>query len=98
MTKEEAGIYEKFIVKRTDGRHRKGQKHCGCAYFVLDITHDKHALPALLAYAESCLDEYPALSQNLYAIAHARDPHHAASRLIKTRGPKHVTERSKTNG
>lgn len=37
-----------------DGRSAKGQKHHGCAYFVLDLDHDPFAAPALRAYADAC--------------------------------------------
>jgi hypothetical protein len=47
-------IYAKFKVERTDGTSAPSQKHDGCDYFVLDVTHDPHAIPALLAYAQSC--------------------------------------------
>lgn len=47
------GLYSKFRVIRRDGKHRRGKKHAGCDYFVLDLTHDENAIPALLAYAES---------------------------------------------
>ena len=61
------GLYGKFIVKRADGKHRAGQKHDGCEYFVLDLTHDKHAIPAIAAYAQSCRVEYPLLALDLEA-------------------------------
>lgn len=47
------GLYEKFIISRTDGTSDPGEKHDGCDYFVLDLTHDKHALPALETYLAS---------------------------------------------
>lgn len=56
------GIYDKFRIERTDGKSRPGRKHDGCTYFVLDITHDPFAVPALLAYADSCEAEYPELA------------------------------------
>jgi hypothetical protein len=59
------GLYRKFKVTRTDGSHRVGGKHEGCEYFVLDVDHDKHAMPALAAYAESAADEYPQLAADL---------------------------------
>lgn len=61
------GLYHKFIVERTDGKHLPGEKHDRCAYFVLDLTHDPHAIPAVAAYAESCKDEYPFLARDLLA-------------------------------
>ncbi len=64
------GIYRKFRVERTDGRSAPGEKHDGCTYFVLDIDHDPHALPALRAYAEACKDTHPELSRDLlFALA-----------------------------
>lgn len=42
------GLYNKFRVERVDGKQKK---HANCDYFVLDVTHDPHAIPALLAYA-----------------------------------------------
>jgi hypothetical protein len=58
------GLYEKFRVERTDGESAPGGKHEGCEYFVLDLTHDPHALPAILAYAKSCESEYPMLASD----------------------------------
>jgi hypothetical protein len=55
------GMYEKYTVTRNDGSER----HVGCEYFVLDMTHDKHAKAAILAYANSCKSEYPQLSYDL---------------------------------
>ncbi|MCR4341898.1 MAG: hypothetical protein NUW01_18635 [Gemmatimonadaceae bacterium] len=64
------GLYNKFKnIERTDGQSGPGGKHEHCDYFVLDVTHDKHAGPALLAYAESCKAEYPLLAQDLLKIA-----------------------------
>lgn len=65
MGDKSRGLYNKFRIQRADGSHKFGGKHHGCQYFVLDLTHDKHAKAALLAYAESCKDEYPFLSHDL---------------------------------
>lgn len=59
------GLYGKFHVMRMDGRDLPGEKHAGCNYFVLDLTHDPHAVPAIRAYAESCRADYPALAADL---------------------------------
>ncbi len=59
------GLYEKFEVTRTDGRSAPGEKHDGCEYFVLDLDHDPHALPALKAYEDSCRADYPALADDI---------------------------------
>lgn len=61
------GIYNKYEVRRTDHRDDPGQKHATCAYFVLDITHDPHAVPALRAYAESCRMTHPQLAIDIWA-------------------------------
>lgn len=62
------GIYEKYRVDRTDHQDMFGKKHYGCEYFVLDMTHDPHAVPALLAYAKACrTDGYAKLADDLEA-------------------------------
>ena len=67
------GIYDKFRVERRDGSDAPGGKHDGCVYFVLDLIHDKHAFPALLAYADSCEAEYPLLAADLRALAAGKE-------------------------
>lgn len=64
------GIFHKFNVARTDGSSEPGGKHESCFYFVLDCDHDPHAIPAILAYAESCeRDGYEELAADLRTIA-----------------------------
>ena len=64
------GVYDKFkTIERTDGRSAPGEKHEGCAYFVLDLNHDPHAVAALRAYAGSCRKDYPGLAADLDAVA-----------------------------
>jgi hypothetical protein len=68
MGNRNRGIYNKFRVERVDGKSASGKKHAGCDYFVLDITHDPHAIPALLAYAESASrDDYELLALDIVA-------------------------------
>jgi hypothetical protein len=62
------GLYNKFNISRTDGKDSPGGKHEGDKYFVLNLTTDKHAIPALAAYADVCNDEYPMLAADLRAI------------------------------
>lgn len=63
----QVGVYNKYEnVRRTDQRDQPGEKHEGCAYFVLDITHDPHAVPALRAYAESCRRTHPQLAIDIW--------------------------------
>lgn len=65
MGDKSRGLYNKFVVERRDGSSDIGGKHYGCEYFVLDLTHDKHAAAALRAYADSCAEEYPLLAADL---------------------------------
>lgn len=67
MNAREQGLFHKFNVNRVDGSDQPGGKHHGDEYFVLDLTTDKHAWPAIVAYAESCAAEYPALAADLLA-------------------------------
>lgn len=59
------GLYDKFFVTRTDGRSTKGEKHDGCRYFVLDLTHDLAAPAALKAYASVVEGIHPNLAADL---------------------------------
>ena len=59
------GLYEKYIVRRADNKDMPGQKHYGCRYFVLDMTHDVHAIPALWAYAWSVVNTNPTLCREI---------------------------------
>jgi hypothetical protein len=61
------GLYGKFEIRRTDGQSEAGGKHEGCDYFVLDLEHDPHAIPALLAYAKSAeKDGYRKLAADIF--------------------------------
>jgi NTP pyrophosphatase (non-canonical NTP hydrolase) len=64
-TNKGRGLYGKFLVKRQDGSSEVGGKHENCQYFVLDLTHDRNAVPALLAYATSCRGKFPELAADL---------------------------------
>lgn len=59
------GLYGKFGIERTDGRHNQGEKHEGCEYFVLDLNHDFFAYAALIAYRDACQEAYPLLAADL---------------------------------
>ncbi len=67
MSDKSRGLYGKFHIERTDGKSAPGEKHHGCDYFVLDLTCDPHAAPALRAYADSCEADYPQLAADLRA-------------------------------
>lgn len=62
---KDRGIYNKFIVYRNDNRDVCGKKHFNCDYFVLDLTHDPFAIPAIKAYARACNNEFPKLAEEL---------------------------------
>ena len=63
------GYYDKFEVRRVDGGDEPGERHHGCRYFVLDLTHDLHARTAARAYAGSCgADGYENLAADLFGI------------------------------
>lgn len=61
------GIHRKYVVDRVDKTDvMEGDKHFDCELFVLDLTHDKHAIPAIKAYIESCRkDGYELLAEDL---------------------------------
>lgn len=65
--KTEQGLYRKFNVSRTDFSDAPGRKHHGCEYFVLDVTHDPLAKPALAAYAAAAVVDYPQLAVDMHA-------------------------------
>ena len=67
MTNKKRGLFRKFNVSRIDGSDVSGEKHDGCEYFVLDLTHDPFAHAALLAYADRASEAgYTKLSEDLY--------------------------------
>lgn len=65
---EKRGLYGKYIIQRVDGSDAPGGKHAGCQYFVLDLTHDNYALPALREYARWCRGQLPLLADDLDAL------------------------------
>lgn len=65
------GLYDKFVVRRTDGTDGPGGKHADCEYFVLDLTHDPFARAALVSYAEACRKEFPSLYRDLRTLLDA---------------------------
>lgn len=59
------GLYNKYVITRTDGSTGFGKKHEKCEFFVLDLDHDPFAIPALEAYITACKGEYPELARDL---------------------------------
>lgn len=64
------GLVRKFVVLRTNPESQA--RHVDCECFVLDYDHDPHALPALMAYADSVETSEPDLARDLRAIVKAR--------------------------
>lgn len=62
---EAQGLFRKFDVRRVDGSDAPGAKHDGCRYFVLDVDHDPHSVPALVAYAAAVEATHPQLAKDL---------------------------------
>ena len=62
MSDEHRGIYEKYHVERLNDPEGK---HAACNYFVLDLVHDKFAIPALRAYAKACERKFPQLAKDI---------------------------------
>jgi NTP pyrophosphatase (non-canonical NTP hydrolase) len=58
---DQRGLFKKFDVRRVDG----SDKHQGCEYFVLDLTHDPAAIVALRSYAQACKKTRPNLSEGI---------------------------------
>lgn len=69
MTDNDRGLYRKYEIRRTDGSSEPGGKHACCRYFVLDLTHDPFAMPALRAYAKACSNSHPYLAKELERVA-----------------------------
>jgi len=63
-----AGLDGKYEVKRTDGKDGPGDRHDGCEYFVLDLTHDSAARLAATVYAAVAQNWNPQLSRELKAL------------------------------
>ena len=62
---EEAGLYRKYDVRRTDGSDHPGGRHHGCRYLVLDLDHDPEARQAALEFARLVRDERPQVARDL---------------------------------
>jgi hypothetical protein len=60
------GLDDRYSVARVDGRSAEGEKHHGCKYFVIDMTHDYCALSAIEQYGLACKSEYPKLAKDLF--------------------------------
>lgn len=91
---ERQGLFRKFNVSRVDGSDRPGGKHHGCDYFVLDVTHDKHAKAALRAYADAVEPTHPVLAADMrkrYGLVDLRTSHMHSAGCIKDLGAASAT-------
>lgn len=68
MTASDGLEHGRYLVSRRDKRDLPGEKHYGCSYFVLDLTHDPAAIPAIIAYANAVRLTEPALAADLDAL------------------------------
>lgn len=80
MSDTERGLYQKYFVSRTDGKSDPGEKHDGCEYFVLDLTHDPFAAAAIRAYAEKCQFTHTKLAHELRMKAMEMEAHSGTKR------------------
>jgi|GEM_PF-3065583 len=88
------GLYQKFNVSRTDGTDAPAGKHHGCDYFVLDLTHDPFAIPAIAAYAAACEAKHPELAadlRNKLPVCDCGGYCDCTARLVPTPAPQHPT-------
>jgi hypothetical protein len=58
-------LINKYSVFRNDAQDKPGLKHADCELFVLDVTHDPYAVPALARYIEVCSETHPVLALDL---------------------------------
>lgn len=65
LKKTAQGLYKKYTVIRNDGQGQSGAAHENDEYFVLNLTTDPFAKPALEAYAKACRDKFPKLASDL---------------------------------
>lgn len=71
---EYSGLYQKYEVKRVDGRDAPGEKHENDCLFVLDVTHDPAARKAMRQYARSCERTRPVFSSEILGLLGRHEP------------------------
>lgn len=67
VERDQRGWHNKFRVARIDGEHKAGKKHDGCEYFVLDLTHDPHAVATVMLYGQHVYFRRPGLYRDIVA-------------------------------
>ena len=86
---ENAGLYQKFDVKRRDGRDAAGGDRQNAAYFVLDVVNDPFAVAALTNYRIMCEGTCPELANELFALeTELRSGRRDGPMLARLRAPK----------
>lgn len=65
---ENVGLYQKFDVKRRDGRDAPGGDREHAAYFTIDVVNDPNAVAAITGYRLSCEGMCPQLASDLFAL------------------------------
>lgn len=65
---ENEGLYQKFDVKRRDGRDQPGGDRENAVYFTLDVLNDPFALSAIAGYRIMCEGTCPRLANELFAL------------------------------
>ena len=65
MMPDDIPMYEKFEVRRMDGRDAPGERHHRCQYFALDLKHDPFARDAMERYADACEGTHPRLADSI---------------------------------
>ena len=68
---DQKGLINKYEVRRVDGKnddnYYRGELYKKADYFVLKLNSgNKYEIDALEAYAESCKDDLPLLSRDLF--------------------------------
>lgn len=68
------GLFQKFDVRRRDGKDLPGGPKQGAWYFVLDCFNDPYARAATSAYATACQEELPELAEDLRSVLASWEP------------------------
>lgn len=64
-SKDELGLFQKFVCYRVDGRDQPGREREEARYFVSDYRYDPHAWLAVCSYMTTCSRGYPKLAVDL---------------------------------
>lgn len=73
---ENNGLYQKYVVRRADGRDGTGGDRVEARYFVLDYVHDADARATLADHARRIDEVNPELSADILAALDATEAVH----------------------